>query len=81
MTIANQSVPDSLTIVNYVNDTLAKNIPAGVQALEKKQLFMDAGLRPVVVSSLKLLKHDNENFSRFWRVRLPRRHSLKLLMW
>ena len=64
MAIANQSVADSLTIVNYVNDTLVKDIPAGVQTLEKKkQLFVDAGLTPVVVSNLELLKYDHESFS------------------
>ncbi len=64
MTISNQSVPDSLTIINYVNATLVHDIPAGVDALKaKKKQFVDVGLTDVVISSLGLLKYDHGSFS------------------
>ncbi|KAH6676459.1 hydrophobic surface binding protein A-domain-containing protein [Halenospora varia] len=62
--IAHQSLADSQTLVSYVSSTLAKDIPAGVDALEaKKKEFVHSGLGSTVVNSLELLKNDHESLS------------------
>jgi hypothetical protein len=64
MLIGNQTVADSFTLVDYVRDTLAYDIPDTVKVLEgKKKQFKESGLDGAVVGSLELLKYDHESFS------------------
>jgi hypothetical protein len=62
--ISNQSVANSFTIVNYVTDVLAVDIPDSVKVLEsKKELLVGAGLGDFTVGRLQLLKYDHETLS------------------
>ena len=55
---------DSETIVNYVSDPIAVDIPNSVKALDmKKPELVEARLRDQVVSSLELLLSDHETLS------------------
>lgn len=54
----------STVILDYISDTISKDIPAGVAAIEKKRpQFESAGLTSVVLGSLRLLEYDHDTFS------------------
>ncbi|KAK5165366.1 uncharacterized protein LTR77_008895 [Saxophila tyrrhenica] len=55
---------ESKRIVQNVNQSVGKSIPASVQALEaKKPLFDQAQLSSVIEATVLLLKNDHETFS------------------
>ena len=55
---------ESKEIVDFTVATVGNSIPAGVDALEaKKDAFAAAGLVPVALAGLKLLKYDHDTFS------------------
>lgn len=62
--IGAQNLADSQTIVNYVANPIAVDIPNSVKALNaKKEPLVNAGLRQQVLDGLNLLVGDHESLS------------------
>ena len=64
MTIGTQNAADSSTIVNYVSNPIAVDIPNSVAALDaKKEPLVDSRLRQTILDGLNLLLDDHESLS------------------